>query len=241
MLLLRFYRTTIGKKVVVALTGLVLVGFVVGHMLGNLKTFMGFDAAGVHAIDHYAHFLRAFLEDALGHGTFLWLVRIGLLGAVVLHIVTVIQLRQLNKVARPEGYRDQQFEASTWSSRYMFVGGIVLALFIVFHILHLTTGDLHFDGFVAGQVYANITSAFQHEYVLAIYTVAMLALAFHLFHGVWSMFQTLGLDGPTTNVVLRRAATACAVVLFIGFLSVPYAIYFNLLPASPSVVAQLGE
>lgn len=235
----RLYRTTIGKKIIVALTGFILVGFVIGHMMGNLKAFMGTDSAGIHKLDHYAHFLREMGESLFGYSTVLWIVRVGLLLAVVLHVVTVIQLSALNRASRPDGYAVVRHNSSTAASRGMFWGGLLLLVFIVFHILHLTTGTVHFDGFVEGKVFANVVRAFQHWYMVAFYAAAMLALCAHLYHGVWSLFQTLGLDNPERNQLIRTGAVVCAFVVAIGFISVPLAVFFGVLKEGATVAMLL--
>ena len=228
-----FYSTTIGKKVVAALTGLVLVGFVFGHMVGNLKAFMGADAAGVHKLDHYAHFLREMGESLFGYSTLLWIVRIGLLVAVVLHVVTVIQLSRLNGIARPQKYAVRKSNSSTFASRSMFYGGILLLAFIVFHILHLTIGSVHYDGFKEGAVFHNVVTTFKHWYMVTFYGLAMAALGAHLYHGIWSLFQTLGLDDPERNIYLRRLAVASALIVALGFITVPVAVFFGVLHEAP--------
>ncbi len=226
----QLYKTTVGKKIVAALTGFILVGFVFGHMIGNLKTFMGRDAAGIHALDHYAEFLRSMGADLFGHMTLLWIVRAGLLAAVVLHVVTVVQLAIINRAARGgSSYTKYQANSSTFASRMMLCGGVLLLVFIVFHILHFTTGTLHFDGFIEGAVYHNVVSAFQHWYLVGFYLLAMAALGAHLYHGVWSMFQTLGLDNPERNMVIRRGAVALSVVIAFGFITVPCAVFIGFL------------
>jgi len=230
--LIDLYSSSLGKKAIVAVTGLILFGFVVGHMIGNLKAFGGMDTAmGLHRLDLYAVFLKEIGKDIFGAEGFLWLVRLLLLAAALLHIVTVVQLRAMNHGMRPQGYHKPVYRASTWAARTMFAGGLILAVFIVFHILHLTTGHLHFYGFVPGAVYSNIYSAFSRWYIVLFYSVSMLALAFHLYHGVWSMFQTVGLNNRDWNPFLKGFAAFFAVILFVGFLSVPLAIFFRILPA----------
>ena len=225
----RFYRSTIGKKFVVAITGLLLIAFVVGHVVGNLKVFLGYDASGVHHLDMYGHFLRTFLEEAFGPSGFLWLVRIGLIATVALHIGTVLQLRMLNAKAKPQGYRGEATPSSSLAARTMMVGGIILLAFIVFHILHLTTGDLH-PHFVEGKVYANVYHAFQVPWVTGFYVIAMVFLGFHLYHGIWSLCQTLGVDNPDLNLTIRTIAKVGSVLVVAGFISVPLAVAFGALP-----------
>lgn len=226
--LLRFYSTTIGKKFVVALTGLVLISFIVGHVTGNLKAFLGYYPDGEHHLDHYAEFLRTIGEDFLGYGNFLWLMRGGLLVCLILHVVTVIQLQARNAKATPDRYQGENYRASTVASRTMFFGGMLLLAFIVYHILHFTTGTLH-GSFKPGQVYANIHYAFQIPWVVGVYLISMCALGLHLYHGGWSLFQTLGLDNPDWNPLIRRVVQAGSLLVVIGFVSVPIAIFIGYL------------
>lgn len=226
----RFYQSTVGKKIIMAVTGLMLIGFVIGHMAGNLKTFMGFDSEGIAKLDHYAVFLRQIGEAMLGHGTFLWISRFVLLGAVILHIMSAVQLTLRNKAGRPQAYAKKSYDSATVASRTMSIGGTILLLFIIFHILHFTTGQAHTHGFVEGQVYSNVYNAFQHGPITLIYVVAMCGLFLHLYHGSWSVFQTLGIDSPGWNGMLRCLAKGIAFVVCVGFLSVPLAFYFGMLP-----------
>jgi succinate dehydrogenase / fumarate reductase cytochrome b subunit len=231
-MLLKFYRTALGKKIIVALSGLFLVFFIIGHMLGNLKFFGSVDPnTGQHALDHYAHLLRMIAADFLGQNTFIWLFRGALLVALFLHVTTVILLSRQNRLARSEAYLNPKYSSSTLASRYMMFGGLITLAFIIFHILHFTTGDLHFQGFVYGQVFNNVVSGFSVNYVVAIYIVSVLAVAFHIYHGAWSAFQTLGIDNPSWNYFFRVAAKVLAVVIFVGFASVPLmAAYAGYLP-----------
>lgn len=207
-----------------------LVGFVIGHMAGNLKAFGGVDANGVHKLDHYAEFLRTFGQDILGHGGFLWIARIGLLIAVIMHIVAIIQLRNLNRRARPQGYHAEKRDLSKIAVNLMFVGGLSIAAFIVFHLLHLTFGAIH-PSFEEGKVYSNIMVAFQNPFITLIYIVVMGFLGLHLYHGVWSVFQTLGLNRPRYDSYIRLGAKVIAGTVAFGFMIVPLAILFGFLSA----------
>lgn len=228
--LMRLYGSTIGKKVVIALTGLVLFGFLVGHMVGNLKAFAGFSGEGIAKLDLYAAFLREMGHEMLGHATVLWLARGGLLAALILHVVTIIQLQALNRKARPQDYEKRVGSSATLASRSMFYGGMLIFLFIILHILHFTTGTIHFNGFVEGHVYANVYSAFSKPLIAVAYCGVMIVVGSHLYHGLWSLFQTLGLDSPDKNEALRMGARAFACIVAIGFMSVPLAIAFGFLP-----------
>jgi succinate dehydrogenase / fumarate reductase cytochrome b subunit len=231
-LIKEFYGSTIGKKVAMAVTGLVLVLFVLGHMAGNLKVFAGIDpTTGDYKIDDYGRFLRAMGAEMLGHSGFLWIVRIVLLACVVVHALSGIQLARLNRRAKPVGYEVTAYRSANAASRTMLYGGLFLIVFITYHILHLTTGTVHTAGFVEGQVYANLWSAFRSYGTAGFYVVSMALLGLHLYHGTWSMFQTLGVDTPRWNKGIRTMAKVVAVALFIGFSSVPVGVAVGLLPA----------
>lgn len=228
---LSFYGTTLGKKIVMALSGLAMFLFLIGHMLGNLKYFGGYDATlQMYLIDHYALVLREIGQDFLGSHTFLWITRLGLIVAVTIHVLSAVQLRAINSRARPIGYEKTLYSSATVASRSMFWGGVVLLIFIVVHILHFTTGQLHTYGFSHGMVFSNVHAAFTHGYWVLFYVAGMLAVALHVFHGAWSMFQTLGLERPDANPALRGFATLFALILFFGFLAVPLAVFFGFGP-----------
>jgi succinate dehydrogenase / fumarate reductase cytochrome b subunit len=211
-----FYRSTIGKKVVMALTGIVLVGYVMIHSLGNLLLFRG-----PEEINSYAAFLRE-------SGALLWTVRAVLLGSFFLHIHAAWALTVANRAARPAPYTRLARRAATLSALSLRVGGVVLLLFVVFHILHLTTGTVH-PAFSPLDVYNNLLIAFSVPLVTAFYLVAMVALGLHLHHGIWSAFQTLGVNHPHLDPVRRAVAIAVAVLVWAGFSSIPLAVAFGLL------------
>jgi succinate dehydrogenase / fumarate reductase cytochrome b subunit len=237
-----FYGTTVGKKVAMALSGLALVLFVIGHMAGNLKIFAGVDSAtGDYKIDDYGVFLRTMGSEMFGREGVLWIVRIGLLAAVVIHALSGIALARLNRRAKPQGYQVRSYRSANAASLTMLYGGLFLIVFITFHILHFTTGTLHFSGFVHGQVYANVYSAFQNVVTAGFYVVAMALLGLHLYHGTWSMFQTLGVDAPRWNSGIRTAAKVVAVAMFLGFSSVPVGIAVGALPAPVETRAPAGH
>ena len=226
MWLLTLYRSTIGKKVIMAVTGLLLIAFVIGHMLGNLQVFIG--AAKINA---YSAFLKS-------TGELLWLVRLGLLVAVLLHILMAWQLTMIKNRARPIGYEQREPQVSTIASRTMRWGGVLLLVFIVFHILHFTTGtvfpvasrpDAMYPQFSHTDVYGNVISAFRTPWVVAFYVVSMLFLMLHLFHGAWSSVRTLGLNKPSRHPLQRRVATVVAVVVWLGFTAVPVAVFFGVI------------
>lgn len=227
-----FYATSIGKKFVVAVTGIILFGFVAGHMAGNLKVFTGSASNGVPHIDEYGQFLKDFGSPVLPQMLFLWVARLVLLASVVLHVVTVIRLSQQNAKARPIAYVRSEKRAATLSSQWMMVSGLVILVFIVFHILHFTTGTIQLGEkkFEHGQVYSNLHGSFSVWYVAIGYTAVMVMLAFHLYHGVWSLFQTLGLDSPDRNAMFRMIAIVFTLLVTVGFVLVPLSFLTGSMP-----------
>jgi succinate dehydrogenase / fumarate reductase, cytochrome b subunit len=219
------WGTMVGKKVVMAVTGVVLVGFVVAHMLGNLKIFLG-----AEAIDTYAVFLRTMAEPLFPSSALLWVARIVLLTCVALHITAAVQLTRMNWAARPQAYDTKRSIATTYAARTMRWSGVILALFIVFHLLHLTGGVVGFQPgeFVHLSVYHNVVAAFSVWYVSLFYIVAMACLCLHLDHGIWSMLQTLGWNNARTTPALQALSRGVALVVFVGFISVPVAVLAGL-------------
>lgn len=236
--LLEIYRSTIGKKIIMAVTGIVLVLFVIGHMTGNLKMFMGFDPAiGDFKMDEYARFLREIGTPLLPHGVALWIARIGLIICLVLHVVMGIQLSLRNKIAKPIDYRSQSYGASTIASRTMIYGGPIILVFVIFHLLHMTFGTVHTNGFVEGQVYANVYRGFQTWVIVFVYIAAMAVLGFHLYHGAWSVFQSLGINSPKLSPTFKLVAKLIAIILFVGFSAVPIAAVTKML-SSPEALEE---
>ncbi len=207
----RFVGSTIGKKVLMAVSGVALVGFVVGHMVGNLLLYQG-----PEAINAYAEGLRKL--PAL-----LWGARVGLLAAVGIHIWSSTALTLSNQAARPVAYRQHSHQASTYASRTMKWSGPLLLLFIIYHLLHFTTGAAHPE-FEAGNVYRNVVIGFQNPAVAGFYIAAMLALGVHLSHGVWSMLQTVGLSHPRYDHLRTKLAVALTVVVVLGNISFPVSV-----------------
>jgi succinate dehydrogenase / fumarate reductase, cytochrome b subunit len=215
------WGTMVGKKVVMAVTGLVLIGFVVGHMLGNLKIFLG-----AEAIDNYAVFLRTIGEPLMPYSMLLWVVRIVLLACVALHITAAVQLTRMNWAARPQGYDTKKSIATTYAARTMRWSGVILVLYIVYHLLHFTAGAVGFQPgeFVHLSVYHNVVAGFSVWYVSLFYIVAMACLCLHLDHGIWSMLQTLGWNNARTTSALQTLSRGVALVVFVGFIAVPVAV-----------------
>jgi succinate dehydrogenase / fumarate reductase cytochrome b subunit len=217
--LVQFWRSAIGKKWVMAITGIMLIGFVIGHMVGNLKIYLGADA-----LDHYAEWLREIAYPALPKTVFLWMMRGGLLTAVVLHIWAAVSLTRMNHAARPVKYQSKRdYVAANYAARTMRWTGVIVLLFIIFHLLDLTWGVTNPD-FVKGHVFDNVVATFQRTPVAIFYILANLALAFHLFHGAWSMFQSLGWNNPRWNSWRRGFAVALATIIAIGNISIPLAV-----------------
>ena len=213
-----FYRSSLGKKAVMAVTGLVLFGFILGHLVGNLKLY-----SGEAIYDAYAEHLRELGEPFFGHGQFLWLFRIGLVVAAALHIHAAWALTVQNRRARPAGYEVESRLQSTYSSRTMRWGGVIILLFVVYHLMHLTWGNAHPD-FEPGKVYQNVVVGFSIPWVAGFYVIANLALGLHLFHGLWSLFQSLGWNHPKLDPWWRRFAVLFATVVTLGNVSFPIAV-----------------
>ena len=211
----RFYESTIGKKAVMAITGLILFGFLIAHMAGNLQVFLGLEV-----MNNYAENLHA-------NAPLLWGARIVLLLSVLLHAWASIQLYSLKKEARPIGYAKPGNVKSSWASRTMMLSGPVIAAFVIYHLLHLTTGTLHPD-FVPLRAYENVVAAFRQPIVSVIYIVAMLLVGNHLSHGIWSMFQSIGFSHPRYTPKIKKFAAVFAWVLIAGFISVPVAVLAGL-------------
>ncbi|MEL7497551.1 MAG: succinate dehydrogenase cytochrome b subunit [Planctomycetota bacterium] len=228
----KLYQSNLGKKVIAAITGLILFGFLIGHVVGNLKVFSAPDVAGVPSIDIYAHHLRVVGEPMVPKYGVLWGARIVLLVSVVMHIVVVIQLAMDSAEARPTGYVKTKRRMASFSAMYMMFSGLLIAFFVVFHILHFTAGLLKFGTFEHGRVYDNLYASFSSNYwyIPAFYIVTMVTIGFHLNHGVWSLFQTLGIDNPDRNKLLRIGATVATVLIIAGFIAVPLAFLSGLMP-----------
>ena len=214
------FRSAIVKKAVMAVTGVALFGFVLGHMLGNLKIYLGSED-----FNHYAEWLREMGSPALPHGSALWIARAGLLAAVLLHMLSAWQVTRLSHASRPLHYRKLGTQAATYASRTMRWGGVIIALFVVYHLAHLTFGwSWAHPNFVAGDPYQNLVAGFSVWWVAALYMVAQLALGLHLYHGVWSLFQSLGWNHPRFNEWRKGLARVFAIIVTVGNLSFPLAV-----------------
>ena len=215
---LRFWQTTVGKKAIMAVTGFILFGFIVGHLLGNLQIFLP-----PEKINHYSATLKSL--PAL-----LWGARITLLIAVTLHIWSSFQLWLLQRQARPVGYVKKANVNSTYASRTMIWSGPIILAFLIFHLLHFTFGTVHPGGpFSEHNVYNNVVTGFQVWPVSVFYIIAMLMLCYHLYHGLWSMFQSLGFSHPLYTPWLQRFAKLFAILIADGNISIPVAVLAHFL------------
>jgi succinate dehydrogenase / fumarate reductase cytochrome b subunit len=211
----RFYTSTIGKKAVMAASGAILFLFVIGHLIGNLQIY-----EGPEKLNHYAAFLRSM--PAL-----LWTVRATLLLMVALHIWSSVQLVIRNTEARPTGYIKKKPTGSSYASRTMYWSGPIILAFVIYHLLDFTIGTVN-PHFQQGNVYANVLASFRLIPVSAFYIFAMLLLCMHLYHGLWSMFQSLGLNHPRYTPILKRGAAAVAILIAAGNISIPISVMAGL-------------
>jgi succinate dehydrogenase / fumarate reductase, cytochrome b subunit len=216
--------TSMQLKLVMAVSGVLMFLFLVAHMIGNLKIFLG-----AETIDAYSAWLREVGEPAVPAQTVLWAMRIVLLAAVLGHIVAAAILTRRAHRARPVKYAHRKPVKGSYAARTMRWGGVIVALFIVWHILDLTTGTLNPNG-VHGAVYDNVVADFAPDrwYVTVWYVLAVLAIGFHIRHGLWSGLQTIGRSSAVTQNSLKAAALVVAVVMTVGFLVVPLSVTFGL-------------
>jgi succinate dehydrogenase / fumarate reductase cytochrome b subunit len=207
------WRTSVGKKAVMAVTGIFMVAYLLTHVLANLLVFQG-----PEQINTYSRFLH-------GTGGALWAARLVLFAAVVLHILAAVQLTARRQAARPVGYaggRDAQ--VSTFASRSIRWGGGLILVFLVYHILHFTLGTVH-PSFVEGDPYHNVAAGFARPTVVVFYELAMAAVGLHLYHGIWSSGRSLGLSGPSPRPLRRQLALVLSVLVWAGFAVIPVAVY----------------
>ena len=210
--LVAFWDSSVGKKAVMAVTGIIGVLFVIGHMVGNLQVFQG-----AERLNAYGHLLHGPLNELV------WGARVVLLLALVLHVVAAYQLTMRNRAARPVDYATRTPQVSTLASRTLRWGGVLLLVFIVYHLLDLTIGTVN-PAFVAGDVYANLLGSMQRPAIAIFYIVAMAALALHLYHGAWSSLRTLGVAQASASPLKRTAAVVIAIIIAAGFAVVPVAV-----------------
>ncbi len=215
------FQTSIGKKMLMAGSGLALIGYVIAHMVGNLKIFLG-----RNPLDRYAEGLRTLGEPIFPRSFVLWTLRSALFLAFVVHIACAIQLSVRSRKARQTRYAHPDHVQADIPAVTMRWGGLFIALFVIFHLAHFTWGTIHPNyTFVRGHVYDNVVQSFKQWWMALIYVVMMVALGLHLFHGTWSMFQTFGWNNARWNTTIRRVTAGVAIVVFLGFISVPVAVY----------------
>lgn len=220
-----FFKTTVGKKVVMAVTGLIGIGYLIVHVAGNLQIF-----SGQERLNNYAATLHGPLDEIT------WLVRIVLIVAVILHVWSAWSLTQEANAARPVDYRQRQPQVSTLAARTMRWGGVFLLAFIVFHILHFTLKAIDPAGWAHTHdadgrydIYGNVVHSFHIWWVALIYVVAMVFLGLHLFHGAWSSVRTLGYAKPGPHPLRRQIALVVALAIAIGFALVPVAVFARII------------
>ena len=208
-----------------AITGVVLFGWIFAHMAGNLKLYLG-----PEHFNEYAKWLRTMGAPAMPHSTLLWVTRIGMLIAVWLHIQAATELTIMNRNARPVPYADRDYVTATYASRTMRWGGVIILLFVIYHLMHLTWGlpAVHKD-FIENDPYHNVVAGFQVWWASAIYIIANLALGLHLYHGLCSMFNSLGLNHPKFNLWRRNFAVAFALIITLANVSFPLAVLIGVI------------
>ena len=214
-------RTTVGKKVLVALSGILFIGFVLAHMIGNLKIFLG-----PTPINRYGEWLRDIGEPAFPRSTILWALRTVLFVGLIVHVGLTIHLARRSRAAREERYVHPGVVQANYASRTMRWGGLAIFLFLIFHLMDFTWGV--FSGFVRGDVYHNVVTSFQRVPVTIVYLFAMAALGLHLYHGTWSTMQTLGVNRKRWDKGIRALALSLALIIPIGFAAVPLAVVFRI-------------
>jgi succinate dehydrogenase / fumarate reductase cytochrome b subunit len=216
------YKTTIGKKVLVAVTGIIGIGFVLAHMLGNLHAFQG-----PNQINSYAEQLRNIGEPLVPRSLLLWLLRITIIVAVIVHVTVTAQLALRSRASRQARYSDTDIVQASYASRTMRWGGAAILAFLVFHLMDFTWG-VH-PQYVRGDVYHNLVVGFRRWPVVVVYMVAMLCLGMHLYHGTWSTFQTLGIIRARWRPFIRRLALTLALVISVGYSVVPLGVAFRII------------
>jgi succinate dehydrogenase / fumarate reductase cytochrome b subunit len=220
-----FYRSAIVKKWLMAVSGIILLGYVLAHMVGNLKVFIGEED-----INHYAEWLRELGEPILPYSVVLWSLRVVLIAAFAIHIIAAYQLTRMNQQARPVKYQSaRDYVAADFASRTMRWTGVIVGLFVIFHLLDLTFGPANPE-FVRGEVYDNMIESFRRVPVAIAYIVANIALGIHIFHGAWSMFQSLGLNNPRYNAWRRYFAIGFAGLITTGNVAIPLLITTRIYP-----------
>lgn len=215
-----FFRSTIGQKAVMAVTGLIMLGYLITHALANLLVFQPVRPGTVPLINQYSATLH-------GAPLLLWVARLVLIASLILHIWSAYNLSRRDWRARPVKYNKHDYQAATYASRTMRWGGVAIFIFIVLHLLHFTTGSIY-PSFVEGDPYDNVRNSFHNPVVAVLYILAMAAVGLHLYHGAWSSFKTLGLTRPGDNPLQHRFSAFVAGFLWLGFTLIPLGIIAGL-------------
>jgi succinate dehydrogenase / fumarate reductase, cytochrome b subunit len=206
------WDTSVGKKAVMAVTGLVMLAYLITHVLANLMVFQG--PAKINAYSAFLH----------GTGGALWVARLVLIAALVLHVVAAAQLTARRQAARPVAYAaGREPQVSTFASRTIRWGGVLILIFIVYHLLHFTLGTVH-PSFIEGDPYHNVAAGFGNPLVVVFYELALAALGLHLYHGIWSSGRSLGVSPPSPHPLKRQLALALSVMIWAGFAVIPIAV-----------------
>lgn len=223
----QFYRSAVGKKWVMAISGLAMWGFLFAHMIGNLKLYIGKEPNGRYALDEYGEALRRLLYPIMPPNTILWILRAGLILMLILHVHAAITLTQMNRRSRPMGYQaPRDYVAANFASRSMRITGVIIFFYIIFHLIDLSirgTGAR----WVGGEVHNNLIASLSRPGVALIYVIANIAVSLHLYHGTWSMFQTMGVNNPRWNGARRLIALGMATLVGIPNILFPILIVTN--------------
>jgi len=211
------WHSSVGKKAVMAVTGIIMVAYLITHVLANLLVFQG-----PEKINSYSRFLH-------GTGGALWAARLVLFAAVVLHVAAAVQLTARRQAARPVGYAaGRESQVSSFAARTIRWGGVLILVFLVYHILHFTLGTVH-GSFVAGDPYHNVVAGFSNPLVVVFYELALAAVGLHLYHGIWSSGRSLGLSSPSPYPLRRQLALTLSLLVWAGFAIIPIAVYARML------------
>jgi succinate dehydrogenase / fumarate reductase, cytochrome b subunit len=214
--------SSVFKKAVMAVSGIILVLYLIAHMIGNLKAFTGRES-----FNHYSEWIRTIGEPAVPAQTTLWIIRVVLLAAVVAHVWAAVALWRQAKRARPQGYVTKKAVAQSYASRTMRWGGVIIFFFVIYHILDLTVGAVNPDG-TDSTPYDRLVASFSNPFITAFYVLALILLGMHLRHGIWSATQTLGQSNRRRERTVSAFALVFSTVLIAGFLIVPFSVLFGL-------------
>jgi succinate dehydrogenase / fumarate reductase cytochrome b subunit len=229
---IEFYRSAVGKKWVMGITGVLLIGFVISHLVGNLKIWLGPEAGGLYEIDEYGHTLRELFYPILPRHVALWAMRAGLIAVFALHLHAATSLTFMNRRARTVDYQGpRRYLVASYASRTMRWSGYIFLAYLVFHLADFTWGIAPAapDGWVRGSIHDNFVYTFSRWPVTTFYVIANLLLGIHLFHGTWSMFQSLGINNPRFNKWRRWLAQGLSAVIVLGNISMPLGVAFGLI------------